>query len=326
VRPDGVNSGMIPTSCEAELRATTGACVGLVLRGESTVDDVPRLLEVVRRELGADDARLEIGGRDPDDDAVWCEVEEGVRLRAIFDSPPEANAAELRERLEALVTSFAETLQSAPTPSRRPLDPQHALDDALEVLTAQAGSLFAVVIDHSSPVVWGTSARPRGPEDLNDAARAAEAIALANAMGIDLPAVMAGETEELAPELSSLVGQLRASAAPEGDDRDAAEWGLRFRLFAALSALRGAMDEDETGTRHAVHDPDLAFLARSFGGIYWLLLVFDETSFSELHAEAALIHAQPWIERLVEALPPVDPGGGGRGMGRVLRLRHLRPV
>jgi hypothetical protein len=36
-----------------------------------------------------------------------------------------------------------------------------------------------------------------------------------------------------------------------------------------------------------------------------------------------MIHASPWIEKLVSALPPIDPGPG---RGQVARLRRLRPV
>jgi hypothetical protein len=50
--------------------------------------------------------------------------------------------------------------------------------------------------------------------------------------------------------------------------------------------------------------------------------VFDGP-FSELHAEGALIHALPAIERLVTSLPPRDPAAGG---AKVAVLRRLRPV
>ena len=57
-------------------------------------------------------------------------------------------------------------------------------------------------------------------------------------------------------------------------------------------------------------------MARAFASIYVLMLVFKGT-YSELHAEAALLHALPVIERLVLALPPVEPPPKG---GRVVKL------
>ena len=44
--------------------------------------------------------------------------------------------------------------------------------------------------------------------------------------------------------------------------------------------------------------------------------------FSELHAEAATLKALPMIERLVLALPPIDPGP--RGGARVIDLHGPR--
>jgi hypothetical protein len=48
------------------------------------------------------------------------------------------------------------------------------------------------------------------------------------------------------------------------------------------------------------------FVARSFGGIYVLLVIY-EAPFDELRAERAIAERLPRIERLVMALPPLDP-------------------
>ncbi|MAQ16078.1 MAG: hypothetical protein CMN30_14975 [Sandaracinus sp.] len=289
------------------------------------MEELQRLLEVICKELGADDAHLELGGKDPGDDAVWCALPSGFRLVAFL--PTRDRSADeltaLREKLVFLARSFDATLDRVSPPAPRPTgNPQHALDDALDVLAGQTRALAAMVLDVDSPVVWGSSLSPRGEEDLEDAARAAEALALAQASGIDLAAVLARDANpELPTELERVVPRLREAA---GEPRERTDWSKRLSVFASVSALRDAFArESELGTRHAVHDADLAYLARSFGGIYWLLLAFEVSAFSELHAEAAMIHALPWIERLVTALPPVDPGGGG---GRVVKLRRLRPV
>jgi hypothetical protein len=47
-------------------------------------------------------------------------------------------------------------------------------------------------------------------------------------------------------------------------------------------------------------------VARSFASIYVLIVVF-ESPFDELRAEQAIEDGLPRIERLVLALPPLDP-------------------
>ena len=291
------------------------------------MEEVERLLEVVRRELNAADVRLELGGKDPGEGAVWCALPSGFRLVALLSETQEPRGederARLREKLVFLARSFDATFDHVGPPLPRSTgNPQHALDDALDVLADQTAAIAALVLDNDSPIFWGSSLEPRGNEDLEAAARAAEALALASAGGLDLAAILAGSSAAPIPsELERPVMQIRAAA---GVERDAEEWHRRLTVFAAATALREACrGEGELGTRHAVHDEDLAYLARSFGGIYWLLLAFEVSRFSELHAEAAMIHTLPWIERLVLSLPPVDPQGGG---GRVLKLRRLRPV
>lgn len=287
------------------------------------VEDPLRFLEIVRRELGADDARYEIGGREPGEDVIWCPLGER-RLVVIFDEAPAEEAEALREKLRAFVRAFPTTLEPRDSkPPRRGLEPQRALDDALEILAQQSGAHRALVIDEGSPVVWGSSEAQRGPEDLDAARVAAEGVAMANAIGLDLVPFLAGEKsrEALPEELVRTVAQIRDAA--DGHERTPNEWRQALRTFVAMTALRESVQRDPNGTRLVVHDPECALLARGFGGIYWMLLVFEQAGFSELHAEAAMIHASPWIEKLVTALPPIDPGPG---RGQVARLRRLRPV
>ncbi len=280
-----------------------------------------RLLEVVKRELGADDARLELGGREPADGLLWCVLpDHDHRLVVVFDEPPEASLDALRGRLELLIRGFKFTLDRPSTPPRPMMEPRRALDDALDVVATQTGARTALVVDESSPMIWGHSAR--GPEDMHDARQAAEALTMADASNIDLAKELAGEPSELPEELARAFVDVRAAAT--GVERTEEEWRDALRWFAGVTSLRGMLEGHEgERTRLAVHDPDLGFLARGFGGIYWLVLIFEDGNFSELHVEAAMIHASGWIERLVERLPPVDPGGKG---GRVVSLRRLRPV
>lgn len=287
------------------------------------MDDLARVLALTAQELEADDARLELGGREPPSDAVWCAIGDGpYRLVVIYDGPLPQPVEVLRDRLRLLVGSFATTLSAVRTPPSAP-NPQRALDDALDVLAQQTRARDALVIDETSPVIWGSSDKEHGPEDVSDAERAAHAWRLAKEAGVDLPAVLAGEGDppELSDELARLVTEMLAAA--EGATRTAEQWGRRLRTFAAIAALRERSGGNPGSSRWSLREEDFALLSRGFGGIYWLLLVFDDVDFSELHAEAAMIHAAPWIERLVTALPPVDPDGKG---GRVVKLRRLRQL
>lgn len=224
-----------------------------------------RLLELARREIGADDARLELGGREPEPlHHVWVPLSGAWRVVAVFTRPPEGPEAR-RQRLQSLVAAFEQTSQGVEPPSFAPLTPSMRLDEELAALAERCGAVGAVVIDSGSPIVWGSSERRRGRE-------AAEAL-LARAAG-------------------------RVRAAIEADP-------------GAASSLKLLVREEGFGCA-----------SRGFAGTYHVVLAFDHT-FSELHAEGALLRALPAIERLVMALPPQDPGGGAR----VLRLpASLRPL
>ncbi|MDQ3036348.1 MAG: hypothetical protein M3Y87_28370, partial [Myxococcota bacterium] len=160
-----------------------------------------RFLEYVRRELGADDVRGEIGGRDPSPDAIWGTMPGGIRVVAVFDTPPE-DVAELRAKLRTLVESFAslardpvlgvETPQSSP-PQR--VGVGHDLDDALDVLAQRARALAAIVIDDTSPVIWGSSLVPHGPEDVDEAIWIARVSRAVVAVGLDPVELLAKDPE-----------------------------------------------------------------------------------------------------------------------------------
>ena len=84
-----------------------------------------RLLELVRKELGADDARVELGGREPvDPRTVFSVLTDGSRLVVVFAEPPADRTAKA-EQLERLVESFGQTLNEAASaaPRRRSTRP-----------------------------------------------------------------------------------------------------------------------------------------------------------------------------------------------------------
>ncbi len=293
------------------------------------MDALLRLLDLVRRELGADDTRAEIGGRDPEGDrVVFARLPSGHRIVVVFDAPP-ADLELARNKLTALLDSFAGVIEPPriEAPLERAPGAYRNLREELDALVARAQALRAVVIDDRSPVVWGIS---EGAADLDVtvALQIADAATLAQESGLAM-------TELLdAAKRDELVGAL---------DRD-----RRAKLRRALSSLRhdvpsleSLADRDATilvaraiaGARRTAtathahrdveHGPSLGWLSRSFASIYRLVLVWSGP-FSELHADAAMIHALPVIERLVLSLPPRDPVGQG---ARVLKMgRRLRPV
>jgi hypothetical protein len=224
-------------------------------------------LELVQRELGGVDARAEFGGQEPSDPkVVWHSPEPGFRIIVLFEAAPQDPEMAVR-RLTTLTDTF---LHSSDLP-RAGRDAARAtelhLDDALRELSERAGAVAAVVVDETSPVLWGSS----------------------------LP-------REGAPSVDALVF---AAAHPDLSASDGARVTGR-----ALAAVRANPKE------HLVQKPGFGFVSRPFATIYHLVLSFAGP-LSELQADGAMVRALPHIERLVLALPPVDPPTPG---GRVLRL------
>jgi hypothetical protein len=111
---------------------------------------------------------------------------------------------------------------------------------------------------------------------------------------------------------------------PSAEAHDA-QWEESETTRHAISAIRRLpLDGLHKGRhlRHVEREKDF-FLALSFSGIYILCLVF-EGEFDELRAERAASDALPRIERLVQALPPLDPDPP-KPMGGVVALRSRRP-
>ncbi len=223
-----------------------------------------RFLELVKRELGAVDARLELGGFAPTDDhLLWCSVPTSrARVVAIFDEAL-ADRAQLQRRLEQVAGSFSETLERGYAMSFGKHDltssARAKLDAELTALTSRAGADRAAVFDTSSPMIWGAS-------------------------------LVEGDAAESANrELEAWVEELRSTRADE------------------LRSAHGHVVRLTVGEREC--------LARMFGGLYVLVLSF-KGDLSEPVAVGALLHAADAIERLVLALPPVDPPPGGK----VIRL------
>jgi hypothetical protein len=235
--------------------------------------DLDRFLALVRRELGADDVRVleaeQEGGTDPCE--LQCRMADGRGVGARFLVAPADREAKQR-RLEMLVGTFDSVVRDSSQPRRSRPPVELCLRDELSALCARAAALNAIVIDANSPVEWG-------------AARPQEAIPL----GPRAPAT---------------------SAAAEGEDSPRPEPDAAVASRRALHAVRSLPDLAELRRGKHLHHLDrtgeTSLLAHSFAGIYVLVVVFG-APFDELRAERAIFEALPRIERLVLALPPLDP-------------------
>jgi hypothetical protein len=142
------------------------------------VEEVLRFLELCAAELDGVEAKLEIGGDDPDDPHfVWYLTEDGFRLVVRFDDPPEDPDA-LTEKLASFAATFDEIPRSARLPLPRASVPSvsEQLHEILAALRARAGAERAVVIDETSPVIFGDS--HEAPESVSEEAKARLAAAL----------------------------------------------------------------------------------------------------------------------------------------------------
>lgn len=291
------------------------------------MDELRKLLDLVRRDLEAADARAEIGGRDPDDErSVWAALPQGWRIVAIFDAPPADREAK-RERLAALVRPFEELATSAEVPSGG-LGPakQRALDEELDALSERAGARAAVVFDERSPVLWGCSSPRATGWDIDAMEHARKLASEIAAAGLD-PAHWlaegapdeaelreAGVDETVAQRWTHRVHRFSELAK----DWKVADWRDALQIATAVAAARAQCRGGRAPERVSAHDDDWGVFARGFAQIYLCALVYDG-SFSELHAEGSLVRGLAHIETLVLALPPVDPPPKA---AKVIRLRR----
>ena len=232
--------------------------------------DLDRFLALVRRELGADDARV----LDADADApegelsMSCRMGDGRTVVVGFAVAPADREAKQR-RLEILTST------------------RH---DELSALSARAADLNVIVIDANSPVVWG-AAHPEG--------------------------VVAQ------PPMASSPRMAETPANDEGERGGGMAVASRRAVLAARALPDIAALRKGKHVRSVARDTEVPFVAHSFASIYLLIVVYDQP-FDELRAERAIVDSLPRIERLVLALPPLDPPPPFEGAGAVAMRRPRR--
>lgn len=279
------------------------------------MDELIRLIGLVERELGADDARAELGGREPTgENVVWAPMGEGWRVVAVFDVPPTDRGAK-EEKLRALLepfTGLAERARALVHPAME--KKRRELDEELDRLSERAGARTALVVDEGSPIVWGGSYLRAHGWDL-DAMEIARALAgTAADAGIDAAAWLA--TGAPGKEVLEAAG-LDETVAQRWDHRferlhrlvpewSREDWSDALQIATAVGEARRHCRGGRAPDRVAEHAADWGVFARGFARIYLLVLVFDG-AYSELHAEGPVVRALPHLESLVLALPPVEP-------------------
>lgn len=284
---------------------------------ESSFD---RFSALVRRELGGSDVRLLDATETPPfaDNVAHHRLPDGRTVLVTFENTPE-NIEALRRRLSILVSTFAEALADPSGDKFRAARPpvSTSLFDELKALANRAQCIDVVVIDADSPIVWGSARKGVLP--------ARSGVPLAD---VSAPRLVSKDD----PSAPELVDASAAAAGPNGHaavanvedegDEGAVEYALT--TVRALAGFAGGGNVHKgRPLRHTEVDVEkkMAYLVLSFSGIYLLVLVYRGT-FDELRAERAAQEALPRIERLVLALPPLDPEP--QPAGQVVSLRRRR--
>jgi hypothetical protein len=297
-------------------------------------EDTPafeRFVALAKRELGADDVRLLAPTESAPEasNVLVTRMDDGRHVVASFGEPPKDRDA-LERRLTILTTTFAESLAAPPSEKTR-ARPRVAssLHEELRALAVRARARDCVVVDVDSPVVWGSASVPAKPRARSDLLlRDVSDRELVSQVDDDSGPLLQAVQDVTSPTPSPTPPPLESSpiaTTPDDHDEDGVFTGsepeLTRRAIAAMRGLPG-IDSLHKGRhlRHVERGDDF-YLALSFSGIYLLCIVFD-APFDELRAEKSAHESLPRIERLVQALPPLDPEP--QPMGGVIAMRGRR--
>ncbi len=283
-------------------------------------EDTPvfeRFVSLAKRELLADDVRLlALGEPTPDaPNVLVTRLSDGRHIVASFATAPKDRDA-LERRLSMLASTFSDALAAPPSEKTRIRPPvATSLHEELKALAARARAVDVVVVDGDSPGVWGCAsvpARPRARTDL--LLREVSDRELSSQVSDDSSPM---QNDVTAPEESSPM----ASFVDSDEIDEAQEPEVTRRALASLRRLPALAGLHKGRHVRHVEREGSFYLAISFSNLYLLCLVFDG-DFDELRAERAAHDALPRIERLVLALPPLDPDP--QPTGSVVALRRRR--
>lgn len=264
---------------------------------------VLELLDWVRGELDAQEARLQLGGEEPAaSDCLSHDLGGGWRLVVTFAEPP-ADLAESQVKLTSIVESFSLDANQLRPPNLgvpRTEWIERRLDETAMALAQGAGAVAAVVVDGSSPELWAHSQRREG-DQVPDLVQFAGALREVRKRGIELR-----RDEDLSIE-QCMESLIERGCPPEcvgyvarelpSSER---EWHSRVVLAEGLAALRL-----DAALRHGPTSGG-QWVARRFAGAYYALLGFVEPPV-DLVAERAFHRLLPLLEALLLRLPPRGP-------------------
>lgn len=291
---------------------------------DATVFD--RFVALAKKELAAEDVQILGAGEAPPhaSNVVLSRLPDGRHVVASFAEPPKEPEV-LSRRLGILAGTFAGALAGSPSERHRARPAVGmSLHEELKALAARARATDVVVVDVDSPVVWGSATVPARPRARNNLVlrELSQRELVSHPDGESGPLQDVVAPDESSPFMGSEIAGAAANGTPEEDGVTDADPEVTRR---AIEALRKNPDlaalHKGRHLRHVARDGEY-FLALSFSGIYVLCLVF-EGDFDELRAERAAQDSLPRVERLVEALPPLDPEP--QPMGGVVSLRARRP-
>ena len=135
-----------------------------------------------------------------------------------------------------------------------------------------------------------------------------------------------GDTRTYDEVMAAIPPEIRAARRDRA--RAAADaWARTIRARRAIADVRNLPEMASLHKgghlRHTAEEPGFGYVARSFAAIYVLILVYDRPM-DELTAKRAITQALPTIERLVAALPPLDPPPPTAGVAAMRGGRRRR--
>lgn len=277
-----------------------------------TETHLERLKALVLRELGAADVLvLSAGERPPTAENVLVVTMPDQRILVASFGGPVAERDALERRLAMLVDSFADVLADERARGGR-VPVSTSLREELRALAVRAQSREVLVIDVDSPVLWASAYGAAAPKASESEPGLVE---------MSRPQLVSGNDTDSSTDVLGDEG----TPEPPGVlvDDESAPASLARRAVRAVRGIGGLGAQARKGkhVRHAEQGDDLGYIAISFSGIYVLVLAFPGP-FDELRAERAATDALPRIERLVLALPPLDPDP--QPMGDVIAIRKRR--
>lgn len=299
---------------------------------EPPASPLERLFALVRRELRADDVALIDQGAEVPEAAnvVFAQLPGGRAIAASFVVLPDDHEA-LARRLAVIVGTFAQALEEpGGTDQRAPraANIAHSLHEELRALATRARAADAVVIDAHSPVVWGSASEKNTYDDVVRTPELDEALRYLDMSRHELIASLPSDGEDTGEIPSGLqdVTPAADSIPPPAPAATAADLEARRALTRRALQIIRALPEIESlrrgkPLRHDERGGEVSYAVHSFAAIYLAVLVYDGP-FDELRAQRAMSDALPRVERLVLALPPIDPEP--EPMADVISIRRSR--